>query len=171
MTAEVPAYPEPLRVTTLPTLPLVEEMIVRVGMTTKVATALPECVSVAVTVWGPAVSGGTTNVQPVKLPLLLVVQTDCVRIVPPDIESVIADVAANLAPLSVTVLPTWPMDVEVIIRDGCREAAEADPTGRSTSSAKVASKGIARSDLLFLLKLNNLKAARKVRKYIPFFEN
>jgi len=63
------------------------------------------------------------------------------------------------------------MDVEVIIRDGCREAAEADPTGRSTSSAKVASKGIARSDLLFLLKLNNLKAARKVRKYIPFFEN
>ena len=137
----------PLRVTVVPTLPPAEEVIVRLGMTTKVADALLECVSVAVTVCGPAVSGGTTNMQPVKLPLLLVVQADCVRIVPPDIENVIAEASANWEPLRLTVFPTWPTAGKVIAKVGCKDAPEADPIGRNAISAKVPSESSVRTSL------------------------
>jgi len=100
--------PEPVTVTEVPTGPWASDRAIAGVVTVKVAEALLEMVSVAVTVLAPAVEEGTTKVA-VKAPAAEVVTVagTVVTVTPLNV-IVILEEEAKLAPVTVTVTPTGP---------------------------------------------------------------
>jgi hypothetical protein len=100
--------PEPVTVTEVPTAPEVGDRVIAGMVTVKVADAVFELASVALTVLAPAVEEGTTKVA-VKPPAAdeVTVAGTVVTVAPLNV-IVMVEVAAKLAPVTVTVVPIGP---------------------------------------------------------------
>jgi peptidyl-tRNA hydrolase len=116
---------EPVTVTVVPTAPWTGDRVIVEVRTTKVAEALFELASVAVTVLPPAVEEGTTKVA-VKVPVAdEVTVAGTVATVAPLNFIVMAEAGARPAPVTVTVVPTGPEIGDRVIDDVTVNVADA----------------------------------------------
>ncbi len=100
--------PEPVTVTVVPTAPVLGDRVIAGVVTVKVADAVFELASVALTVLAPAVEEGTTKVA-VKAPKAdEVTVAGTVVTVAPLKAIVMMEEGAKLEPVTVTVVPTGP---------------------------------------------------------------
>jgi len=116
---------EPVTVTVVPTAPWTGDRVIVEVRTTKVAEALFELASVAVTVLPPAVEEGTTKVA-VKAPVAdEVTVAGTVATVAPLNVIVMVEAGARPSPVTVTVVPTGPEVGDRVIDDVTVNVADA----------------------------------------------
>ena len=137
VTLAVPAKPVPVTVIEVPTVPLVGERVM-LEITVKLAVALFEDASVAVTTCDPAVSAGIVAVQ-LNVPVpLVVVLPQMLLAAEPAMVTVMAEVAAKPVPVTVVVEPTMPDETDKVITGTVTSAVEdADVSGVGASGGLV----------------------------------
>lgn len=108
---EAPAKPVPLTVSSVPTGPLVGESAM-VETTVNSAEAVFEAWSVALIVWLPITAEGTVKVH-TKVPFAWVVIEPWVQLIElASNATVVAELPAKPVPLTVSVMPTAPLEAE-----------------------------------------------------------
>jgi hypothetical protein len=100
--------PVPVTVTVVPTGPVLGDRVIAGVVTVKVADALFELASVALTVLPPAVEVGTTKVAVKPPAAVVVIVTGTVATVAALNVIVMVEEAAKLEPVTVTVTPAGP---------------------------------------------------------------
>jgi hypothetical protein len=121
--------PVPVTVTEVPTGPEVGDRVIAGVVTVKVADAVFELASVAVTVWAPAVEEGTTKVAEKAPKADVVTVVGEVVCATPLNFIVMVEVAAKPAPVTVTVVPTGPWVGDRVIDEMTVKVAEAVSPG------------------------------------------
>ena len=106
--AEEPAKPVPVTVNEEPTMPLVGLNVMN-GFTVNEAVAVWEAASVAVTACGPFVDEGMVNVAENEPRLLLVIVAGIVDCAVPSYLMVMMEEAAKPVPVTVTLVPAFPL--------------------------------------------------------------